>query len=50
MTDFEIEDIPFHNESLSEWAKANKRHTNWPVVYTILNEHSVYVGETLNAA
>ncbi|MCX6494159.1 MAG: DUF2075 domain-containing protein [Actinobacteria bacterium] len=50
MTDSTIEPIPFDADAVKVWAEANPRHTNWPVVYTIYNDHSIYVGETTSAA
>jgi len=50
MTSFEIERFSFKSENVSEWAKQNPRHTNWPVVYTLSDSAELYIGETLNGA
>lgn len=50
MTNFDIERFSFEHESVSEWAKQDPRHTNWPVVYTISDNAELYIGETLNGA
>jgi DUF2075 family protein len=50
MTNFRIERIPFDAGALGVWAKADQRHNNWPVVYTITADDEIYVGETLSAA
>ena len=50
MTDSTIEPIPFDADAVKVWAESNPRHTNWPVVYTIFNDRSIYVGETTSAA
>ncbi|RKR73481.1 DUF2075 domain-containing protein [Frondihabitans australicus] len=63
MTGFSVERLDFSRESVAEWERADKRFTNWPVVYVLNSERAisetgkrglalrdVYVGETLNAA
>lgn len=50
MTDFRIEKIPFNLENISKIAKEDGKTKNWPVVYTLNNDASVYVGESLNVA
>ena len=49
MGNFRIERLPFDGDALSTWSKADERHNNWPVVYTISADNEIYVGETLNA-
>ncbi|CAI8368004.1 MAG: Uncharacterised protein [Cellulomonadaceae bacterium TMED98] len=48
MTNFRIERIPFDGDALDAWGRADDRHTNWPVVYTINDKKQIYVGETTN--
>jgi len=50
MTDFELIEIPFDQDSVVTWALANEIARDWPVVYILKNEKEVYVGETINAA
>ncbi|GAB2753707.1 GIY-YIG nuclease family protein [Sinomonas soli] len=50
MTSFRIEHLALDNESVRVWAAGDSRHRNWPVVYTLNNDNSIYVGESLNAA
>ncbi|MDP9883112.1 DUF2075 family protein/DNA replication protein DnaC [Sinomonas atrocyanea] len=50
MTSFRIERLTLENESVKVWAAGDPRHRNWPVVYTLSNDSSIYVGESLNAA
>lgn len=50
MTSFRIERLTLDSESVKVWAAGDVRHRNWPVVYTLNNERSIYVGESLNAA
>jgi predicted GIY-YIG superfamily endonuclease len=50
MTNFKIERLPFDADAISVWSKADERHTNWPVVYTISADDEIYVGETLSVA
>jgi DUF2075 family protein len=50
MTSFRIERLALDTESVKVWAAGDARHRNWPVVYTLNNDSSIYVGESLNAA
>lgn len=50
MTSFRIERLALDSESVKVWAAGDPRHRNWPVVYTLNNDASIYVGESLNAA
>lgn len=49
MTDYKIEKFPFDPASITFWAEAESRGSNWPVVYTLSNDRQIYVGETLSA-
>lgn len=49
MTDFEIERLRFDRGDITTWGAADRRHLNWPVVYTLNNERDIYVGESKNA-
>ena len=49
MTDSSIERVPFNKGAIKIWAEADSRRGNWPVVYTIDNGTSIYIGETTNA-
>ena len=50
MTSTRIERLAFTPEAVQVWGLAGGRNTNWPVVYTLDNDSTIYVGETLNAA
>lgn len=56
MTPFSVERLAFNAEQVQLWARADPRHTNWPVVYVIdgnkqgAGPDAIYVGETRNAA
>ncbi|BCT75260.1 hypothetical protein SCMU_11020 [Sinomonas cyclohexanicum] len=50
MTSFRIERLALDSESVKVWADGDARHRNWPVVYTLNNDSSIYIGESLNAA
>jgi uncharacterized protein len=50
MTSFRIERIDFDKRVISRWGRADERHRDWPVVYTLNNDAAVYVGESVNAA
>lgn len=50
MTDFSFERLAFSGKEIRAWGAADKRHSNWPVVYVMSNKKEVYVGESLNAA
>ncbi|MEN9751513.1 MAG: hypothetical protein RLZZ600_560 [Actinomycetota bacterium] len=49
MTSSKIERFPFDRRILGGLSDTNSRLENWPVVYTIENDKSIYVGETTNA-
>ena len=49
MTDSSIERVPFNKGAIKIWTEADSRRGNWPVVYTIDNGTSIYIGETTNA-
>ncbi len=49
MTSSSIERFPFDKRVLKGLSDTNPRLENWPVVYTIDNDKSIYVGETTNA-
>jgi len=50
MTGFRLERFDFDAESVAKWGRRNRKHSNWPVVYTIDDSKDLYVGETLNGA
>lgn len=47
MTNFEIKLLSLHEVSL--WSRADGRHDNWPVVYTLDDGERIYIGESANA-
>jgi len=49
MTDFELIEIPFDQDSVVTWALTNEIARDWPVVYILKSDKEVYVGETINA-
>lgn len=49
MTDFKIEKFPFDKDAVNKWGLADPVGINWPVVYTLSNDKTIYIGETLNA-
>jgi len=49
MTSFRVESFTFAPGKVKAWERLDRRHTNWPVVYTINGTNQVYVGETLGA-
>ena len=49
MTDFDIVELPFDQDSVVTWSLANEIARDWPVVYILNNDKEVYVGETINA-
>ena len=49
MTDFDIVELPFDQDSVVAWSLANEIARDWPVVYILNNDKEVYVGETINA-
>ena len=50
MTPSRVTTVAFDSASLDRWRQDDRRHTNWPVVYTINGANQIYVGETLGAA
>lgn len=48
MTDYELVDFVFSQNSLQTWAESTDLSDNWPVVYTLSNSKEIYIGETLN--
>lgn len=48
MTSSKFTSIAFDKEKIAAEAVIDQKLTNWPVVYTILGEKKVYVGETTN--
>ena len=50
MTAYEVEHVAFSAEDVACWADSDPRLRNWPVVYTLDDRSSVYVGETHNVA
>lgn len=50
MTAYEVSHVPFSAEDVAFWGDSDPRLRNWPVVYTLDNHSSVYVGETHNVA
>lgn len=50
MTNSRIQSFPFDKKAVEVWSQADSKYSNWPVVYTILNEKEIYVGETSNAS
>lgn len=49
MAEFSIERHRFTGTEVERLARVDKRYTNWPVVYILNDDASVYVGETINA-
>ncbi len=49
MTDFELIKMPFDQESIITWSLSNAIARDWPVVYLLSDDKSVYVGETKSA-
>ena len=49
MTDFELIKMPFDQESVVTWSLSNAIAQDWPVVYLLRDDKSVYVGETKSA-
>lgn len=45
-----IHEVPFDDAAIRNWARGDRRATNWPVVYTLEGGSEIYVGETLNMA
>lgn len=50
MTDDRIERLTFTADAVGVWSSQSSRHVNWPVVYTLDDARSIYVGETGAAA
>lgn len=50
MTNFRIEQFRFTARDVRAHAQLDPRFLNWPVVYALDGNGSVYVGETINAA
>lgn len=48
MTDFKLHQIPFDSRAVSDLSLQSDRLSNWPVVYTLNDKDSIYVGETTN--
>lgn len=48
MTSFEIERLRFDLSDVEQWGATDRRHVNWPVVYTLNNDRDIYVGESKN--
>lgn len=48
MTDFKLHQIPFDSRAVSDLSLQSERLSNWPVVYTLNDTESIYVGETTN--
>lgn len=48
MTGFRIKQFDFDGQSVTKWEQRDRKHSNWPIVYTISNSDDLYVGETLN--
>lgn len=50
MTDYRIDRLAFAPDVIGAWSSQSSRHVNWPVVYILHDEASIYVGETGRAA
>lgn len=50
MTGFRLERLRLDADDITAWAQASRRHTNWPVVYTLNSANELYVGETHKGA
>lgn len=50
MTSFEIRSYPFAKDAISILSDGDERYGNWPAVYTLRNDRSIYVGESRNVA
>lgn len=48
MTSSTVEALDFSHQSVTDLRLRGGRYANWPVVYTLNGEQSVYVGETLS--
>ena len=49
MTSFRVERLRFTPGEIDVWAESDQKHRNWPVVYTLDDDTSVYVGQTTSA-
>ena len=50
MTRFKIEQLVLASEEIASWAQTDNRHVNWPVVYTLADDNTIYIGESLSAS
>lgn len=50
MTGFQIRRDRFTRDAVTQWAKMDVAHDDWPVVYAIGGTKHVYIGESVNAA
>ncbi|GAA4916202.1 DNA/RNA helicase domain-containing protein [Nesterenkonia rhizosphaerae] len=50
MTSFEIRAYPFDKKAVEVLPDSDQRYSNWPAVYTLRNQGSIYVGESGNVA
>ncbi|PRZ15615.1 DUF2075 domain-containing protein [Nesterenkonia sandarakina] len=50
MTSYDIEGFIFDKDAVSTQARTDERYSNWPAVYTLRNDQSIYVGESRNVA
>ena len=48
MTDFKLHQVAFDSKSVSDLPLQSELLSNWPVVYTLNDQESIYVGETTN--
>ena len=48
MTGSRIHQIPFDGKAIGDLTLQSEQLANWPVVYTLNDENSIYVGETTN--
>lgn len=48
MTGFSVQRFPFEAASVRKWGQRDRKHSNWPIVYTINDTDDLYIGETLN--
>ena len=48
MTDFKLHQVVFDSKSVSDLPLQSELLSNWPVVYTLNDQESIYVGETTN--
>jgi len=50
MTSYRISGSLFDRDAVSILTQQDERYSNWPAVYTLRNEKSIYVGESRNVA